>query len=79
MPDQRCKRIFAALSEYLDGDLPVANCRELEKHLRDCRPCVAYLESLKATIQACHKLKVSKAPPTPARIRKALLSAVLKT
>ena len=78
MADQRCKRIFAALSEYLDGDLPVANCRELEKHLQGCRPCVDYLESLKATVQACRKLKASKAPPTPARIRKALLAVVLK-
>ena len=44
MPDRHCKQIFAMLSEYLDAQLPAKNCRELERHLKGCRPCVAYLE-----------------------------------
>jgi anti-sigma factor RsiW len=76
MPDLRCKQIFAALSEYLDGELPVKNCRELERHLKDCEPCLAYLENLKTTIQACRNLRIAKNPRPSARVRKALRQAV---
>ncbi|MBZ5544438.1 MAG: zf-HC2 domain-containing protein [Acidobacteriia bacterium] len=78
MADPRCKRIFAALSEYLDGDLPVKNCRELERHLKGCQPCLAYLENLKTTIQACRKYHVKQVPRPSALVRSALLQAVRK-
>ena len=78
MPDRRCKQIFAALSEYLDGELPVKNCRELERHLKDCKPCLAYLDSLKTTIQACRKLRATKIPLPSARVRRALRKAVFE-
>ena len=78
MPDRRCKQIFAALSQYLDGEMPRRNCRELEKHLKDCKPCLAYLETLKTTVQACQHYRVSKAPRPSPRVRAALLQAVRK-
>jgi len=53
--DRRCKRIFAVLSDYLDGALPVRDCRELERHLEGCKPCVAFLESLNTTVEACRR------------------------
>jgi RNA polymerase sigma-70 factor (ECF subfamily) len=73
MPDRRCKQIFAALSQYLDGDLPAKNCRELERHL------MAYLENLKTTIQACRKLRIAKIPRPSARVRRALAEAARKS
>jgi RNA polymerase sigma-70 factor (ECF subfamily) len=76
MADPRCKQIFAVLSEYLDGELPVKNCRELERHLKGCQPCLAYLENLKTTIQACRKLRVRQVPKPSAVVRSALLQAV---
>jgi anti-sigma factor RsiW len=79
MAERRCKRIFAALSEYLDGELPAHNCRELERHLKDCKPCLAYLETLKATTQACRRLPAGKVPRPSARVRAALLNAVAKS
>ena len=78
MADRHCKRIFAALSDYLDGDLPARNCRELERHLKDCQPCLAYLETLKTTIKACQKYAVEQVPPPSPRIRAALLEALRK-
>ncbi len=78
MPDWRCQRIFAALSKYLDGELRLKDCRLLEAHLEGCKPCLAYLESLKTTIQACRKYRVSK-PPRPSKaVRAALLKATRK-
>ena len=76
MRDARCKRIFAALSEYLDGDLRAKNCKELERHLAGCQPCLAYLDTLKTTIQASRSYRVNKAPKPSARVRSALLEAV---
>lgn len=76
MTDPRCKHIFAVLSEYLDGELPVRNCRELERHLKDCQPCLAYLENLKTTIQACRTYRVKKVPRPSALVRQALLKAI---
>jgi anti-sigma factor RsiW len=75
--DRPCKRIFAALSDYLDGDLPARNCRELKRHLKDCQPCLAYLDTLKTTIKACQKYAVEQAPPSP-RVRAVLLEALRK-
>jgi anti-sigma factor RsiW len=76
MPDRRCKRLFAMLSEYLDAELPVKNCRELERHLKGCEPCVAYLESLKATVEACRRYRVPKVPPPSNKVRDALRAAL---
>ena len=76
MLDPRCKLIFAALSQYLDGELPVKNCRELEHHLQGCKPCVAYLETLKTTIQACRQYRVKHVPKPRAKVRAALREAL---
>jgi len=76
MRDRRCQRIFAALSKYLDGDLPVKDCRELEEHLQGCKPCLAYIESLKSTIQACRSFRVAGIPKPSARVYAAFRKAL---
>jgi len=64
--DRRCKRIFALLSDYLDGALSIRDCRELERHLEGCKPCIAFLESLKTTVEACHRYGQTEMPsPRP--------------
>ena len=76
MPDRRCKRIFAMLSEYLNAELPVKNCRELKRHLKGCEPCIACLDSLKRTVEACQRYRVRKVPAPPKEVRDALLLAI---
>lgn len=76
MPDERCKRIFAMLSDYLNAELPVKNCRELERHLKGCQPCIAYLESLKSSVEACHRYQVRDVPPPSKKVREAFLAAI---
>ncbi len=53
-PD-RCKAMFAELSNYLDEQIDDSLCDELEKHLDGCEPCKAFLASLQATIEQCRK------------------------
>ncbi len=76
MPDRRCKRIFAMLSDYLNTELPVKNCRELERHLKGCEPCIAYLESLRKTVEACHCYRVPKIPAPSKKVREAMWLAL---
>jgi anti-sigma factor RsiW len=76
MTDRRCKHIFAMLSDYLSAELPAKNCRELERHLKDCEPCIVYLESLKNTVEACRRYQVRKIPPPSKKVREALLLAL---
>jgi RNA polymerase sigma-70 factor (ECF subfamily) len=78
MPDRHCKQIFALLSEYLDGQLPARNCRELEHHLKGCRPCIAYLESLKTTVEACRRYQAGRIPGPSKQVKAALLTAAQK-
>ena len=76
MPDRRCKQIFATLSDYLNAELPAKNCRELERHLKGCEPCIAYLESLRNTVQACRRYQVRKIPAPSKKVREAFLLAL---
>jgi anti-sigma factor RsiW len=76
MPDRRCKHIFAMLSDYLDAELPVMRCRELERHLEGCEPCIAYLESLRNTVEACRRYQVRKIPAPAKKVREAFLQAL---
>ncbi len=71
MPDRRCKHIFAMLSDFLNAELPVKNCRELERHLKGCEPCIAYLESLKRTVEACGCYQVRNVPAPSRKVRDA--------
>jgi len=75
MPERRCKQIFAMLSDYLDGELRAKNCRQLERHLKGCQPCIAYLESLKATVEACRRYRAPRAPAPSKQVKAALLAA----
>ncbi len=51
----RCRKVFAGLSDYLDGELDDFSCEEIETHLNGCEPCKKFLRSLEATIQRCQQ------------------------
>ena len=49
----RCRRLFAALSDYMDGVIDDAMCDEMDRHLHDCEPRQAFLASLKNAVVHC--------------------------
>jgi RNA polymerase sigma-70 factor, ECF subfamily len=53
--DERCRALFAEFSEYLDQRLTPELCRQLERHMSDCAPCRAFLESLYETVERCRR------------------------
>jgi len=79
MASRECMKMFAALSEYLDGELPAHNCRELERHMADCPPCLAYLETLRTTAAACRKYGDLKSLEPPKEFVSKLRARILSS
>jgi len=50
---RRCREMFAALSDYMDDLLADPRRREMQKHIAECKPCVAFLDSLKSAVEQC--------------------------
>jgi RNA polymerase sigma-70 factor (ECF subfamily) len=70
-----CRKMFAGLSDYLDGELDDFSCQEIEAHLEGCEPCKKFLNSLKAAIQTC-RTSPADCPDgqSAAKLRKQLLA-----
>lgn len=74
--DPACLAVFERLSEYLDGDLSAQDCSVIQEHIQDCAPCVAFVESLKSSIQAAHELRpLDPAGELPDEVREKLKAA----
>ena len=69
----RCRHMFAALSDYMDGLVADASCEEMEKHLHECEPCVAFLDSLKSAVEQCRSYQPSCDAKTASRLRRELV------
>ncbi len=61
---ESCRELFAALSEYVDAELAVEKCEEIEAHLAGCEPCVQFVASLKRTIELCRNYESRETPGT---------------
>jgi RNA polymerase sigma-70 factor (ECF subfamily) len=70
---RRCRQMFAVLSDYMDGLIADASCIEMEKHLHECEPCVAFLDSLKSAVEQCRSYQPSCDPKNAAQLRRDLV------
>ena len=59
---ERCTEIFSLLSQYLDLELPVDACQEIEQHLNGCAPCIEFAESLRKTVDLCRRFQPNDLP-----------------
>ncbi len=48
---ERCKKVARLLSQYLEQELDPESCKNVIKHMKDCLPCVAFLQSLQKTVE----------------------------
>lgn len=46
-----CKEIFDRLGEYIDMELDPGLCDEIERHIKNCEPCIAFINTLKKTVE----------------------------
>jgi anti-sigma factor RsiW len=76
---ERCKDVFALLSDYLNLELPPDACQEVEAHLAGCPLCVEFAESLRRTVEMCRRYQPSELPePMGTWAREQLLAAYRK-
>ena len=61
--DMECTQIAQLLGDYLDGTLPRDQVKLLEWHLEGCRPCIAFVNTYKGTVNAAKKLAEVEIPP----------------
>jgi hypothetical protein len=73
-----CKEIFASLSEYIELDLPLDACREIEQHLAACPPCIEFTESLRRTVELCRGYRPAELPAPLAREARDRLEAAYR-
>jgi anti-sigma factor RsiW len=45
-----CKEVLAELDRYLDGEAAAPLRRDLEAHLKDCRPCEVVVDTTRKTV-----------------------------
>jgi len=73
---EKCKEVFALLSDYLNLELPPDACAEIESHLAGCAPCIEFAESLRKTVELCRRYRPAELPePIGQEARKQLLQA----
>jgi anti-sigma factor RsiW len=69
-----CRDVIGVLSEYLDATLDAQAVAELERHLQECAPCVAYLRTFRRTrTLAAEVSRVEMPPEMRQRLRRFLL------
>ncbi len=55
------------MSDYVDGSLDLKTLAKLKSHLKECRPCVLFLETIEKTIGALGSLKKGVSVPQEAK------------
>lgn len=76
---EKCKEVFALLSDYLNLELPPGACAEIESHMAGCTPCVEFAESLRKTVELCRRYRPAELPePLGTEARDQLMQAYHK-
>ncbi len=61
---QNCLALFERLSEYIDRELDALTCKDIEAHIKACKPCQVCLDTLKQTVDLCRNLERRRVPET---------------
>lgn len=70
--DPACTEEVEVMTDYLEGALPAAEARRLERHLETCPGCTEYLEQMRTLAGSLGGLSEDS---IPAETRNALLAA----
>jgi len=50
-----CRRIFEQISDFIDGEAAPEVCRHIEEHLKGCRDCDNFIDSVRKTVELYRK------------------------
>jgi anti-sigma factor RsiW len=72
-----CQETIDYLSDYVEGRLPAGEAARLDEHMAACPECVRYLDTFRATLQACRALRTPAGglPPLPDKLVQGILAA----
>ncbi len=74
---EECRTLFAALSDYLDGKLPDDVCAQMQRHIGNCEPCLAFVDTLRETVTRVRALPPGRPDPQiAAEVRHKLLPQI---
>jgi predicted anti-sigma-YlaC factor YlaD len=60
--NEKCKEVFALLSDYLNLELPPEARKDIEAHLAGCSPCIEFADSLRKTVDLCRRYQPTGLP-----------------
>ncbi len=55
---RECRKVFADLSVYLDGEFAPASSEQMRRHIEGCPTCLVFIQDLKQAIERCRSLDV---------------------
>jgi anti-sigma factor RsiW len=70
--------LFERLSEYIDRELDAPTCKEIEAHIKACKPCQVCLNTLKQTVKLCKNLESRQVPEALSLKLKETIAALVK-
>ena len=72
-----CREVVDLLDRYLAGGLDVDEVAKFERHLSECPPCVAYMQTYQAAA-ALSRAALKDVPDVPDDVPEDLVQAILR-
>jgi anti-sigma factor RsiW len=57
-----CRGVVDLLCDYVEEDLVPEERHELDRHMADCPPCLAFLKTYQKTTEICRSLRPEDIP-----------------
>ena len=74
-----CRQVFDLLSEFVDGELSLAEREALKQHLEACPPCEEFLKTFETARSLCRETLLQNMPgELKVRLRSFLRDQILK-
>lgn len=74
----QCRKMFAQLSEYLDGRVDDLACEHIQRHLQDCPACLSFVKDLERAVERCRHYEAPCKPETADRLRHMLVAEYVR-
>ncbi len=72
-----CREMLEFLMDYLEGGLPEEQRGLFDQHLRECPPCVDYIDSYRETVQLGRRAFDDLGAAMPDDVPEGLIQAIL--
>jgi len=60
--DKSCRGLVNLLCDYVEGDLVPEESEEIDAHMNECPPCLAFLNTYQKTTELCRSIQPEDLP-----------------